>query len=426
MALLHALHVASASQRWQVSAIHVHHGLSVHADAWAATCARVCARFDIPLNIRRVCVSTRARASVEESARSARYGALAAAAPASAATTVALGHHADDQAETLLLQLMRGAGAAGLAGMPRCRHAKGLAWWRPFLDVTRETIDAYVRSHTLEFVDDDSNDSRRFRRNALRHEVVPALARIAPGYPTTLSRSAALLAESAQMLDELAVLDVGAAFDGRSLACAALAGLSDPRGRNVLRWFLRGQGLRAPSQARTAAMLAQLASPRSGAGVRIAHDGVELGVYRGRIHVHPMPPPPYDVGWRGEARLTLPHGCLYFTHVQGGGDAPLLAVQHIDGRAIRVRSRRGGEHFTPDARRPQRALKGMLQATAMAPWDRAAIPLVFCDGRLIAVPGIGVDEAFRAADSAGGIALQWTACGLAPSRPTGADETTGD
>jgi tRNA(Ile)-lysidine synthase len=414
VALLHALAALPPLHRRPLSAIHVHHGLSPHADAWAAFCVDLAAALNIPCVVRHVEVARKPRASLEDSARAARYAALAAAAAELDATTVALAHHADDQAETLLLQLLRGAGPAGLAAMPRRSQRAGIAWWRPLLDTPRAAIDAYLRDHALGYVDDDSNASDRFRRNALRRDVVPALRKLAPGYPATLTRSAALQADAALLLDELAAQDAVRAFDGASLSRKALAALSDERARNLLRWFLRQHGLRLPSFARLAAMLAQVRTAREDARVRIAHDGIELGLHAGRIHAHAPVPAPFALRWSGEEALVLPHGTLSFTERAAGSDTPAVAQAPIAGRVVVVRSRAGGERLTLQAGGTSRALKALLQAAALPAWERAALPLLFCDDRLIAAPGIGIDAAFRAARGSAALAITWTPSARAP------------
>jgi tRNA(Ile)-lysidine synthase len=285
VALLDATLAAATPRGLRVTAAHVHHGLSRDADRWARFCDELCRARGIAFAVTRVTVRPTRADGLEAAARAARYRALAAMAKAQGADAVALAHHADDQAETLLLQLARGAGPAGLAAMPARRTAGALAWLRPLLDVPRAAIDAYVARHALAFVDDDSNASDRHRRNALRHTVVPALAAIAPGYPRTLARAATLQGEAAALADDLAELDASRAFDGRTLARDALAALAPHRARNLLRWFLREHGMRPPSAARLAAMLAQLAHARPGARIELRHEGRAIGVRAGRIVV---------------------------------------------------------------------------------------------------------------------------------------------
>ena len=191
MALLDAALDCAAARALTVVAVHIHHGLSPHADAWARFCADLCDACSVSLCERRVIVPRGPRRSVEAEARRARYAALAECALAENAHAVLLAHHQDDQAETVLLQLLRGAGPQGLAAMPEARiDATGLKWLRPLLDIPRAAIDAYVNERRLAWVDDDSNADIRYTRNALRSTVVPALASMGAGYPATVARAA--------------------------------------------------------------------------------------------------------------------------------------------------------------------------------------------------------------------------------------------
>jgi tRNA(Ile)-lysidine synthase len=213
---------------------------------------------------------------------------------------IALAHHADDQAETMLLQLMRGAGPPGLAGMPLHRSpAAGPPLLRPLLAVSRGAIDAYAQARGLAFVDDESNANTGVKRNFIRHEIAPRLARAFPGYPATLVRAAAHQADAARLADDLARLDAANAIAadvvrGMLLDRGLLIGLfrrAPYRARNLLRWFIVEHGLRAPSAARLAAMLDQLVHAAPDSRVRLPHDGAEIGFHRRRIVVHP---PPWD------------------------------------------------------------------------------------------------------------------------------------
>lgn len=416
IALLDAVVAHADSHGGEVIALHVHHGLSPNADAWAAHCAAVCKGYGIRLVVRQVSVSRTPRASVEASARRARYEALADAARETSASVVLLAHHRDDQAETLLLQLLRGAGPHGLAAMPAARvDAQGLAWLRPLLDVPRAAIEAYVAQRGLRTVDDESNADVRYARNALRHRVLPALAGVAPAYARTLARAATLQADAARLADDLAADDAREALAGDTLDCNALAALPLHRAQNLLRWFLRERGLPPPSHARLAAMLAQLASPRADSSVRLAHAGVEIGVHRDRIVVHAPSPPPYACAWRGEAALTLPHGRLLFSPASEGG----LDVDRLRAAPVVARPRRGGERITLDDARPRRALTRMLRESGLPLWERSALPLLFCGDALAAVPGLGVDVAFRAPPGHDGIVLAWAPTGVSGASAAG-------
>jgi tRNA(Ile)-lysidine synthase len=401
--LLDLLATVAPARGNEVTAIHVHHGLSANADAWAQACIDRCAELRVACVVRRVAVAPQPRASLEALARHARYAALAEAAHDAGAAVVALAHHRNDQAETLLLQLMRGAGPHGLAAMPAWRQdTAGIAWWRPLLEAPRARVDDYARERGLRWVDDESNADGRHARNAVRHYVMPALAAIAPHADATLARVAAHQAEAARLMDELAEQDAKGACDGATLLREALDPLAPHRARNLLRWFLRGQGLPAPSTARLAAMLDQLRGARGDAVIRLAHAGVEIGVHQGRIALHRAPPARFDVRWNGEAELALPHGTVTFGRAEGAG----IDLAQVTGD-VRVRSRAGGERFQVALDRPRRALKSVLRDAGIPPWDRRGLPLVWCGDALAAVAGLGVDAALLAAPGRPGLTVAW-------------------
>ena len=288
---------------------------------------------------------------------------------------------------------------------------RGPALWRPFLALPRATIDAYAAARGLAWVDDESNANTGVKRNFIRHDVAPRLAAAFPGYPATLVRAAAHQAEAARLIDELAQHDAQGAVAVDALAGAtldraaliALASRAPHRARNLLRWFLRCHELAAPSSARLAAMLDQLAGAAPDARVRLVHAGAEIGFHRGRIVVHAPSVAPFSVPWRGDARLALPHGTLEFVPCTGAA----IACARLVGVDVTVRTRAGGERIQLAADRPRRALKGILQDAGMPPWQRESLPLVFCGDALAVVPGIGVDVAFQAAAGTPGCAVRW-------------------
>jgi len=408
VALLDA--AAGVVPRERLFACHVHHGLSPNAQRWTDFCADLSACRGIAFASGRVTVAPAPRASVEATARRARYEALATMARRASASVVLLAHHQDDQAETLLLQLLRGAGPRGVAAMPAAYRWRDLAWLRPLLDVTRATIDAYVTARGLDHVDDESNRETRYTRNALRLRVVPALRDIAPGYPATVARAARHQAEAAQLMHELAALDAASFYDGATLARVAISAPAVHRARNVLRWFLHERGLPPPSAARLAAMTAQLRAARRDAAVRLRHAGAEVGVFRDRIFVHGERVAPFALAWAGDAPLDLPHGTLRIVR-QPGGD---VDTTRLFAQRVTVRSRAGGERFQSAADRPRRALASVLREAAVAPWDRDALPLVFAQDALAVVPGIGIDPGFRTAVPGVGATVVWEPARSAP------------
>ncbi len=403
MVLLDAAAGCAARHGLALSAIHVHHGLSPHADDWAAFCAAQCAQRGVSLRTHRLRLEHRRGESLEALARAARYACLRAA----DVDAVALGHHADDQSETLLLQLLRGAGAHGLAAMAPHRPGRP-ALLRPLLGLTRARLAAYAKAQALAWIDDESNADRRHARNFLRHEVAPRLGARFPGYPATLSRAARHQAEAAELADALAAIDAAAADAGNGLDRERLAALSPARARNLLRWFLRARGLRPPSEARLAEMLRQLEHAAPDAHTRLAHDGAEVGCHRGRIVVHAPRSATFVRTWEGESELSLPGGRLLFESARGAG----LAAAKLAQAPVTLRSRCGGERIRLAANRPARAVKKLLQEANMPPWERDALPLVWSGDELVAVPGIGIALAYQAAPDEAGWCLSWR-----PSRP---------
>ena len=398
MVLLDALTPFVASHPLLLSAIHVHHGLSPNADRWTNFCAEQCALRTIPLTVHRLRLERGPAQSIEALARAARYECLMAA----DADVVALAHHADDQAETVLLQLLRGAGPRGVSAMPGYREGRP-SLWRPLLSLSRQKLHDYATSQGLAWIEDESNVDTKHKRNLLRHAVAPLLAASFPGYPGTLVRAAAHQAEASALLDELAALDAAGAVDALGLDRLSLAALPTARAGNLLRWFMRREGLRPPSQARLSEMLRQLVLTANDAKVSITHEGREIGVHRGRILVHVRPPKPYVFAWHGEREVRLPWGALTFVPVHGAG----LCADKLKQAPVSLRTRTGGERIQLATNRPHHAVKKLLQQAGLPRWERDALPLVWCGDELAAIPGIGVAVAFQAARDTAGWALAW-------------------
>ena len=402
--LLDCLKAVARKLRFRLSALHVNHQLSPNAAHWAAFCRRLCRERGIPFDD--VKVHVRRGDGPEAAARAARYEAYA----RQDCDYVVLAHHRDDQVETFLLQLLRGAGVKGLAAMPLVRKAKGKnkkaghpssfilhpSILRPLLDVTRAEIEEYARKRRLKWVEDESNQDIYFQRNFLRHEVLPVLARRFPAYRTTIVRSAGHLAEAARLLDEVAAADGRAYSKDGALAVEALRRLPVARARNLLRWFLAGHGVAMPTTERLEQALRQALTAKQDAQVLIELDGAELRRYENRMHVVRAlkAPRQYSRPWLGEKRLDLLElgGALTFARRAGNG----ISLARLRGSTVTVRLRRGGERLRPDCRRPTRSLKNLLQEARMPPWQRERLPLIFCGEELVWAAGIGVDCAFQA------------------------------
>jgi len=403
VALLDATLAVAKLASAQVSALHVNHGLSPNAAQWAQFCCALCADRGVDCDVANVTVERGARISVEAAARSARYEALVKLARANGIAAVLLAHHADDQAETVLLQLARGAGPRGLAAMAAARFDRNVWWLRPWLALPRTAIDAYVRSHALRHIDDESNADIRYRRNALRKSVAPALRDVAPGFPMTLVRAAELQADAAALLDDLAALDARNGYDGRTLDCAILANLEARRGANVLRWFLREQGLPAASRARLREALSQLQRVDSDTRIAIRHGGAVLSVYRGRLVVRRQTFEPYLRAWSGDDVVVMTHGALRLSRASGIG----VAERHATAAPVTIRSGSDGERLRLPGR-SRRSVADLLREAGIAHWERHAIPRIYCGDALAAVVDIGVDAAFAAGPGEPGLRWRWT------------------
>jgi tRNA(Ile)-lysidine synthase len=408
MVLLDTLAAAAPAFGVELSAIHVHHGLSPNADAWTDFCARECAARSVPLATRRIVVDRRPGASLEAGARAARRAIFAGL----EVDAVALAHHADDQAETLWLQLLRGAGPHGLAAMSADRAPRdGPRILRPLLSLSRATIAAAARARGLDWVEDESNADLRIKRNFIRREISPRLAQAFPGYPGTLLRTASHQAEAALLIDELAAQDAIGALaqdpvDGPTLdrsRLGSLAPLQPHRARNLLRWFLRQHGLRAPSAARVGDMLSQLTTAAVDARVRIAHEDREIGIHRGFVFVHAAVGAWPALEWRDGAAIDLPHGTLALREAGGGG----IALRHFGDEPVIIRRRQGGEHLRLGPERPRQSLTHLMQQRGIPHWRRDTWPLVFFGNALAEVPAIGVDAAFAAAPGTPGRSFDW-------------------
>lgn len=403
VALLQTLVTArAAGLPVELSALHVHHGLSSQADRWSAFCAELCSSLEVPLRHEAVTVSGIAADGVEAAARRARYAVFR----TSDADWLALAHHRDDQAETLLLNLLRGTGVQGLGAMPEERELTDtIRLVRPFLGVPREDIEAWLAARDLTWVEDESNVDTRMRRNFLRREVLPLLASVFPEPTIALARAAAHASENAALADELARADAAAGcLKEGALLLEGLNGLPPARRNNLLRHFLRQQGVRMPDARYLVEIVRQLGDSSSAAAPEFRLDGAVLRASRGRLQVFaPSGIEPESVIWQGEASLPWAGGSLHFARTEGAG----ISARLLQDRVLEVRTRVGGEHLQVDARRPRRSLKKLLQEQEVPLWERERLPLLYCDGELVWVAGIGCASRFAARPEEAGLALIW-------------------
>lgn len=383
-----------------LAAFHLNHGISRHADEWQSFCADLCARLGVVYSSASVSLEKQPGESLEAVAREARYGEFARL----DADYVVLAHHLDDQAETVLLQLLRGAGLRGLSAMPELRGSRGApALLRPLLEISRAKVIEYAARRGLAWIDDDSNANLAFDRNFLRHRIFPELEPRFPGYRQALLRASRHAAESQALLDEMAAADGKNACEDGSLAVAALCALPALRAKNLLRWFLDRQGVRVPSAARLEEILRQAIEARVDAQVEIAAGDKRVCRYRGRLYVVAAVnldiPADCRVNWAFQDCLEIPGGMLHFDFCQGEG----ISLAKLRAAPVTVRFRHGQAWLRPDCRRPSRSLKNLFQESAIPPWQRPRIPLLFSGERLVWAAGIGVDCDYRAAAGEAGV-----------------------
>lgn len=385
--LLHALAELRGRVPLSVEAIHVHHGLQPQADAWAVHCRCVCERLEIPFKLIRIDAKAQKGESPEAAAREARYRALRKL--IKPRTCLLTAHQQDDQAETLLLQLLRGSGPAGLAAMPDIR-VFGEGWHaRPLLPFTRAELADYAAVNKLHWIHDLSNRDTDLDRNYIRHEVLSRLRARWPTVERTLSRAAALQAEATELLSNLAREDLVAVGGSRpdTLSIAALSRLSPARQRNVLRQWLTILGLPAPTRPQLERILIEAIGARWDRTPVIMWQGGEVRRYRDDLFA--MAPlavhdPTLVLPWDMRRPLPIPH--LGIT-LEPSALKSLGGEVAADRSDITVRFRRGGERCRLQGRRHHHELKKLFQEAGVPPWERDRIPLIYAGERLIAVVG---------------------------------------
>ena len=403
--LLHVLMRRLRLAPARVSAIHVNHQLSPHAGRWVTFCRRLCRELGVKLHVAKVDVPR--GNSTEAAARAARYAVFA----GSKADVLMLAHNRDDQAETVLLQLLRGAGPRGLAAMPVLRPgvSGGPAVLRPLLEMPRAAIEAYAARHSLQWVEDESNQDRAYLRNFLRHDVLPLLESKLPGVRGTLARAARHQAECSELLDVLAAGDLGSAPHAGRLPLALLKGLTPSRARNALRYFLRCNAIAMPEAERLQELLRQANTARGDARVCVDLGAAELRRFQNTLYiVRPLPrlAKSFEVPWSGRGALALPQlgGSLQLLRRKGEG----IAARALRAASLTVGVRRGGETLRLDSGRPRRTVRNLLQEAALPPWERQHLPFLYLGEDLAAVACLGVDALFQARPGETGLLLVWT------------------
>ena len=399
--LLHAL--ASLSRggfNYTLAAVHVHHGLSPMADQWADHCHAFCLGLGIPLQVNRVRV-TPAGDGLEAAARKARYQIY----ESIETDVVLLAHHRDDQAETVLLQMMRGATVRGMAAMPEARTlSEDKLLMRPLLAFTRDQLESYAHHHALPWVEDESNQDPSLARNHVRHILLPRLDVAMPGLAGTLARMADQCAEWADLLDSLADQDGAGISKEVGLSVEQLRAMPDIRARNLLRRFLE----RHDAQVRRPALieaLRQVRDAREGATVRVDFGRHSLVRHGGHLHVVPRnifgPVPELGLTWSGETKMDLGSAGRLFLEKGGEGGMALSEAKFL------IRHRLPGDQVFYRSGKVRRSLKDVLREAGIPPWQRPWLPVLEADGQILWVAGLGaMDQAIAPVGSPGWI-ISW-------------------
>jgi tRNA(Ile)-lysidine synthase len=370
----------------EIWAFHIHHGLQKPADDWFVFCEKLAQKYKIHFDFRLLHLGTNgAQGNIEARARTARYEALEQLCEEHDVQDLLLAHHQNDQAETVLLQLLRGAGAAGLAGMSELRELKSgdspIFLWRPLIHQSKAELEVYAKTHKLKWIEDPSNQNTQYRRNAIRKFIIPKLEKIQPDALANLARSAKALADSQLLLDRLAMQDGKLILNKGALKVKPLLLLAEqdlPAANNLVRHWLKTQGLAMPSQERLAAWLKDLSSAKLDTQLEWLHDEHKIRLWRGQLQI---------------AQEEAQQGEWVFKKLNAKSQAeglPAAWVKEAQTKGqIEIRPRVGSEKIQIKPNSPRKALKNLFQEGAIPPWQRQA-PLLFINQELIAVAGIGL------------------------------------
>ncbi len=392
--LLHLLYQLQKTQNFTLKASHVNHGLSKNADKWVKFCEKLCAQLSVPLDVNYVKLPQKKSLGIEGEARQLRYEKLL----QTKTDLVVLAHHEDDQAETFLLQLIRGAGVKGLSSMAHFDEHRHL--WRPLLNTSRIDIERHAKQHKLKWIEDESNQNIDFDRNYIRSKVLPILKNRFSHIIKVISRSSSHLAEAQHLLDDLAKIDLKSYLKSNKykhkLQVKTINKLSLTRAKNVLRYWLELNDQMMPSKDLLDELLRQVLTAKKDAELKIQlSKEFEIRRYQDEIYIvlkNEKNQKNYEIIWAGEPEIILSNGQkLIFKKVKGKG----INLKFLKNKKLIIRNRQGGEFFKPDSKRPTKKIKQMLQESDLPPWDRENLPLIFVGDDLAFVPNFGIDTKFQ-------------------------------
>jgi tRNA(Ile)-lysidine synthase len=373
----------TSKQSTEVWVFHIHHGLQKPADQWLEFCEKLAKKYHAQFDFRLLHFADKSEGNIEARARAGRYEALVELCIEHGIKDLLLAHHQNDQAETILLQLLRGAGVAGLSGMPQDRilyaNNQEIILWRPLLNQSRQELEVYAKKNKLKWFEDPSNQDTRYRRNAIRKDIIPKLEKIQPGAIANLARSADLLAQSQVLLDRLAKHDGKNILRGKTLIFVPLlmlAKVDKPAANNLIRYWLRLNELAMPSQERLESWWHDLQKVKADSSLEWQHDEASIRLWRGILQV---------------ASSNVGHWVFKDVPVRSKSlGLPTTWVKEAQERGlIEERQRMGSEKIQVKPSSPRKSLKNLFQESDVPPWERQA-PLLYINDELIAVAGVGV------------------------------------
>jgi tRNA(Ile)-lysidine synthase len=406
--LLDVLSRNASSFNLNLFALHVHHGLHPDADEWSDFCLDFCNDRNINAEVVKVSVNRQSKKGLEGEARSQRYAALL----GRDSEFIALAHHFDDQVETFMLKIGRGAGLDGLTGMKPMREdfASGKKLIRPMLQVHRSEIEQYARDRNLMWVEDDSNRDLSFDRNYLRYSLLPDVRRRLPAFNAGVRSVIENLGDALELVSEVAGQDIEALeCEGGGIDLERLGQFSYARQKNIILELFKQQGLEFPSRAQVAEALRQCHDAQSSAMVNISTSSGSIRRYRKKLFVLPKQQA-VDSGWsqlwNGRDRVVLPSGLGVLEFRPSHGEGLSIKSDEVGKVAISFAVPRG--RFSLGIDRPQRSLKKIWQAMGIPPWRRGLLPLVHVGSRIAYVGDVGVSGSFFAEDGEKSWQVVWT------------------
>ena len=402
--LLNLLANMQSQLQFKLKAIHIHHGLSSSADDWLNFCKEKCKFLDVEFYDVKVKINEKGSLGIEGEARELRYKEII---KKQKKGIVALGHHQNDQAETLMLQLLRGSGLKGLAGMPEFDEKR--KFWRPMLNIKKELLEKYASENNIEYIEDESNEDVNFDRNFIRKKVLPLIESRYPASIETISRSATNISEGHQ-INELLALDDSKNImsdDGSYLLISDLNKLSNLRAINLIRWWLSFNNLLMPSKKNIEEVFRQVKHIKKDTSLNLKiSDDQSIRAFGNKLFIVSMMNKfsSYYFKWAGQEEIELPNKSkLYFVKTKRGG----LSLTKFGEKSLYIKNRSGGEKLKPFPDQPSRSLKHLFQKADIPHWERDQVPLIFANEQLVAVPNLGVQFEYQSKVGEVGYQIKW-------------------